>query len=114
MFNKLYSKWKTYCLNRKEKQWEDINKVCDEIVNSLVQRQRDYDYNRHFDYTHHYAEYDAALGAYLGVLLKLHYGIWISEVTLLKHVGDLLKGCADKAEAILGKELDKEFKEFEL
>tara|TARA_B100001105_G_scaffold249743_1_gene237156 strand:+ start:433 stop:771 length:339 start_codon:yes stop_codon:yes gene_type:complete len=112
MFNKLYSKCKAYCLNRKEKQWEDINKVCDEIANSLVQRQKDYDKGYHFDYDRHYAEYDAALGAYLGVLLKLYYGVWSSEATLLKHAGDLLNGCADKAEAVLGKELNKEFKEF--
>ena len=112
MFNKLYSKWKTYCLNRKEKQWEDINKVCDEIVNSLVQRQRDYDKGYHFDYERIYKQYDDTLGSHLGVLIQIYYGIWSSEDVLFKHGVDLLKGCEDKAEAILGKELNKEFKEF--
>lgn len=102
--------WIEYQRKRKLSQLKEIDKWCSYIVGSLVEKQTWIDKGINPDVS--YKKLDKTLGSSLGTCLRVYHGVYANSGDIEEHAKSLLGDCIKSEEVILGKELDKELKEF--
>lgn len=110
MFTKVKDWFTSYQLKRKQLQLKQIEKWCNYITNSLVERQKYTDMG--IPTGKLYSDLDNTLGQGLGICVRMYHGVYANPSVIQEHAEKLLHKCVEDADIILGKELDKELKEF--
>jgi hypothetical protein len=110
MITELKNWWIAYRGRRKLSQLKEIDKWCGYIVDSLLEKQHWIDQGINVEGS--YKELDKTLGESLAICLRVYHGVYADNVTIEEHAIVLLKDCIKTAEKRLGKELNKELKDF--
>lgn len=110
MLAKVRNWYTTYQLKRKQSQLKQIDKWCKYITDSLVERQNYADMG--IPTGKIYSDLDNTLGQGLGICVRMYHGVYANPIVIQEHAEKLLRKCVEDAESILGKELDKELKDF--